>query len=213
MSVEQAEEIVKSAKLLFIQNKSEIEEIQSSIRVSQQLCTDIINASKQKKPIKYMVDKICKMSQQCVKPTDLLNCLGLFRQSLELRVRVKNFLCDKLEENLILLFDIFKKGLKVSDVLSKHKNKRIPLRKRYPHLIFNEEDIERVYNEANDQTFYLDSNLKGQVNHKYTKIQKLKFQDFENIKREDATPEEIAHYIKKINHFENLDFCYQLDLA
>ena len=51
------------------------------------------------------------------------------------------------------------------------------------------------------------------LNSKFVKIQQLKGIEFERIKAEEASQEEITNYLKRINSFENVNLDHQKDIA
>jgi hypothetical protein len=110
------------------------------------------------------------------------------------------------------MFEIFKKGLHVPDVLERLKTKRVKIRDKYPHMVFSQPEVRRLLERAHKNPL-IDKSLKTAVKTKMNKLDKLMGQEFANIKSEDATIEEIASYIKKLNNIENIDLDYQRFLA
>ena len=163
LSIEQAEQILNSAKSLFIQNKNEIDEIQNSISNALNLKSEFSQAHKQKKPIKFMKDKLIRISQSCVKPKDIDEMLEKFKICHELKCRAKNFLVDKIEENTIWLFEMYQKKFNLEDIIQKFKRKRIPLKHRYPHMVFSDTQVESLFAQAMDPAFCLDSKVRTMV--------------------------------------------------
>jgi hypothetical protein len=95
--------------------------LEASIVQAKHLTFHVHQASKSKKPIKYLQDELIKSSQYFVKSSELQNVLKTFKLSKELRIKSKSFITNKINDNKIWVFEyVFKKGLQPSEVVDKH---------------------------------------------------------------------------------------------
>ena len=64
-----------------------------------------------------------------------------------------------------------------------------------------------------NKELFIDNLLRKQALEKIERIRVLKSKKFEYIKGEDSTLDEIREFLKRVDHFENIDMDYERDLA
>ena len=81
--------------------------------------------------------------------------------------------------------------------------------------MFTFDDVEELYKKVTDTTgkYYIDKVIKDKVVVKYNTILKIKKNDFQYVKGETATVEEILKFIQRIDEIENIDLDHERDLA
>jgi len=201
------------------------------------------------KPVKILREHISNIAAHlCVKPQDIIQILQKFKQSMHLRITVRSFLCDRIEDNQQWLFEVwFKHGMKQEEIAEQQNNvstlqnylpqgkKRKSIREKYRHFVFSmaacdklfktvsqihsgpnatpqDLQIERQNSSTRVQAF-LDESLRADVVTKYQRIQDLRKAQFDFIKSEEATDEDIKTFIDKVLDIPNIDLDDELRVA
>ena len=65
---------------------------------------------------------ISNIAQNWIKPENIQQILNKYQESEELRVEARSFVTDKIEENVLLLFELFIKGQNPEEIIKKYNN-------------------------------------------------------------------------------------------
>ena len=56
---------------------------------------------------------------------------------MELKVEAKSFITDKIEENILLLFEMFQKGQNPEEIVKKYNSRGVSFKLKFPSYVFS----------------------------------------------------------------------------
>lgn len=87
------------------------------------------------------------------------------------------------------------------------------MKDKYKQFVYKEDEIDILKERLTSKSLFIDDKIMQDFEDKIKLIEKIKMVSFEYVKREECTMEEILEFIKRIDHYENIDLEYQRILA
>lgn len=145
-----------------------------------------------------------------IRPVDLQKQLSLFREAVELRLTIKDFLTDEIPQNRHWFMLVAREGWTTKEVereLAKPIAKRTKLRDRWRQFVWTQSRIDTLRDRVEESTAgrLLDSALRASFKEKLEKVKHIRGKSFQQACRATATAATLRAFIAEAQALENVD--------
>ena len=167
--------------------------------------------TKAEKPLKAFRDHLATIASSfLIRPVDLQKQLLLFREAMELRMTVKDFLNDEIPPNRQWFMLVAREGWTTKDVeeeLTRPVLERLDLRERYRQFVWTSEQIEALRDKVSDSQAgrLLDDGLRQQFEEKLARIRQIGTRHFHQACKSSAHIGALKDFIDVALAIENVN--------